>query len=390
MPALAISQISAKSRVAFLSCALLAGCTAALQPILLGSLVRAGALAPAQLGHAAAAEAMGTLVATTLAATFLSTRGLRLWASLALATGILCNILTPMLAGAAIVTARFVDGCSSGLLIWLLVAMLTREDTPALTLGIYNTLRTVLALALALIFANIRARWWPHLSGYHVIAALEACMSLSIVMLPAQLDSYTAERSTRTPISRIPDIPGLFGLAASLLFMAGIMGFWIYAEKVQTGQGSSAENAMRILPVSLLGQVVGGSMSALLARYVGTYQAIFFGIAAICLAVMTIVLFHHPLAHFWAFLEFGFFWIFVPTFQIPLLLDLDPSARAAMLNPSAQLSGSALGPIMAALLVAYRQAWLIPLLTIGLLMLAALSISAGHWLARRRRAPRTP
>jgi hypothetical protein len=48
---------------------------------------------------------------------------------------------------------------------------------------------------------------------------------------------------------------------------------------------------------------------------------------------------------------FGFLWLFVMPFQIPIVMAADPSNRAAMLIGGAQLTGSSLGPLFAAMLV---------------------------------------
>ena len=53
------------------------------------------------------------------------------------------------------------------------------------------------------------------------------------------------------------------------------------------------------------------------------------------------------IALFGALAIFPFVWMFTPPFQTPLLIDVDPSLRSAMLIGSAQLFGVAVGPMLA-------------------------------------------
>ncbi|NBC35079.1 hypothetical protein GTZ99_00735 [Novosphingobium sp. FSY-8] len=385
--AVAERGLTGRAKVAVVLCCLFGSCATLLQPLLLGRLVQSGALTPAQLGHAAAAQAAGMLLVSTLAATFLAKTQLRLKAGLAMVLGALCNGLTPLLHDTAIILIRFANGCSSGLLIWLLISMLTRDNAPALTLGLFNALRTGVALVMAGLMILQIPLWLSADSGYQLFALLQAISAIAVIGLPDRLAPDTTQTSgaARPWAARLPGLPGLLGLAGSLLFMAGIMGFWIYAEQVVEGRSFSGANASYLLPLSLFGQMLGGMLSALIARHAAPYWAILCGIGAICLAMVTVAGLDHPLAHVLAFLEFGFFWIFVPTFQIPLLMQLDGGPRAALLNPTAQMSGSAMGPFLAAQLVHWHSADKIPLLAMALVLGAAGAITMAHRLASRRR-----
>jgi predicted MFS family arabinose efflux permease len=52
---------------------------------------------------------------------------------------------------------------------------------------------------------------------------------------------------------------------------------------------------------------------------------------------------------------FGLLWMFVMPFQLELVIDADPSRRAATLIGGAQLIGSSLGPLLASLVVDDRH-----------------------------------
>jgi hypothetical protein len=53
---------------------------------------------------------------------------------------------------------------------------------------------------------------------------------------------------------------------------------------------------------------------------------------------------------------FGFVWLFLTPFLVPVVIEADPSRRAAVLMGGAQLSGGSLGPLMASALVSDTDA----------------------------------
>ena len=48
---------------------------------------------------------------------------------------------------------------------------------------------------------------------------------------------------------------------------------------------------------------------------------------------------------------FGFIWLFILPFMVPMLIEADPSRRAAVLTTGVALLGGSIGPTVAALLI---------------------------------------
>jgi hypothetical protein len=48
---------------------------------------------------------------------------------------------------------------------------------------------------------------------------------------------------------------------------------------------------------------------------------------------------------------FGFVWLFILPFMVPMLIEADPSRRAAVLTSGVALLGGSIGPTVAALLI---------------------------------------
>jgi predicted MFS family arabinose efflux permease len=52
---------------------------------------------------------------------------------------------------------------------------------------------------------------------------------------------------------------------------------------------------------------------------------------------------------------FGFLWLFILPFQVPIVIAADPTRRAAVLIAGAQLLGSSIGPLLASAVVSDRD-----------------------------------
>src|SRR5262249_8140230 len=72
----------------------------------------------------------------------------------------------------------------------------------------------------------------------------------------------------------------------------------------------------------------------------------------------------------------GFTWLFLLPFQVALAFRADSKGRVAMLIPSAQLVGSALGPLAASAVVTEAAPHAVPLVRLLFALLAGALVSA--------------
>jgi MFS family permease len=133
-------------------------------------------------------------------------------------------------------------------------------------------------------------------------------------------------------------------LASVFFFMASIVGFWSYLEPIsaQAHHGAYVYNTAASL--SLFSQVLGAGIASLIAGRISFFPVILIS-TVINLANFGLVA-TLPSANVFvaAACVFGFLWLFQMPFQVPLVIEADPSRRAAVLLPGAQLLGMALGP----------------------------------------------
>lgn len=323
-----------------------AGCISGLQPLLLDLLLKAGKLDVAAMGLAATAEAAGMALAVTIAALCLPLQNLRKWALLALCAMALANAGTMFGSGSAIIGLRFLNGLGAGVLLWVLVGMLSRSAEPARLFAIYVTAQSVLGLCLSQAISGLIAPAFGHVGAYGLLLGLNALMLLAV---PAMADGFdTAAQGSRG----LPGLRAIIVLLAMTAFLAGIMGLWVYLLPLLANAGFAPATAASAVSVGLAAQIAGGLLAALLGPRIGARTA---WIVGIVLAIGAIALMNGggSVAVMLAGAGlFGFVWIFVPPFHMPAVLAVDPSGRGAMLVGTAQLSGTVVGPLVAAPVVA--------------------------------------
>jgi hypothetical protein len=319
-----------------------AGCISGLQPLLLDLLLKAGKLDVAAMGLAATAEAAGMALAVTLAALCLPLQNLRKWALLALCAMALANTGTMFGSGGAIIALRFLNGLGAGVLLWVLVGMLSRSPDPARLFAIYVTVQSVLGLCLSQAISGLVAPDFGHVGAYGLLLGLNALMLLAV---PAMVDGFDAAAQGSRGL---PGLRAVIVLLAMTAFLAGIMGLWVYLLPLLGAGGFAPDTAASAVSVGLAAQIAGGLLAALVGAHIGARTA---WIAGIALAIGAIALMNGGGSAFLMLAGaglFGFVWIFVPPFHMPAVLAVDPSGRGAMLVGTAQLSGTVIGPLVAA------------------------------------------
>jgi hypothetical protein len=352
---------------------------AGLQPLLLGTLAQEGRISAAQLGHAATAELLLMGAASAYAGGRWKAERLRAIgaiSSLALAA---LNVATVWADGETVTLLRALAGVPSGILIWITIAMIARSPTPERWSGIYLTIQTlaqfVLAAALA---AWVISRSGAN-GGFVALAVLCGISALAALLLPNRFAPLVADHSS----SNMPNARGLVALAAPFLWMAFIVGVWVYAEPLSRQSGHAPTVAGVAVSVSLACQVLGGATATLLAGRLRWFPALVFCalLNVGCLLAFAVL----PSASLYLLTSgvFGFLWLFSLPFMVPMLIAADPTRRAAVLVGGAELAGGSLGPLLASFVVS--DADVRGALGFGAVALA-LTVAIAFGLHRRERA----
>ncbi|MDR3513031.1 MAG: MFS transporter [Caulobacteraceae bacterium] len=320
---------------------------AGVQPLLLGALQAEGRLTAAQLGHAATGELLTMGIVAGLAGGLLKAERLRwigLFAGLALAA---IDAATLKTSGEVVTLARAAAGIPSGVLLWITIGMITRAPRPERWSGVYLTLQTLAQFLVSLWLTGIIVARYGANGGFLALAAISALAGLAALAGP---DRYVPLAHANGP-GGLPSARGAVALAACFLFLAFIVAVWVYAEPLSHQAGHGPQVFGYAVSISLICQVAGGAAATVLAGRLPW----FWTVLACAIADLVLLALFASLPGPGVFLlasgVFGFIWLFVLPFLVPMVIEADPSRRAAMLLSGAQLLGGSLGPLMASLVV---------------------------------------
>jgi len=319
---------------------------AGLAPLLLGTLVAEGHLTAAQLGLAATAELV-TMGLSAGGAGFLVERlSPRLLALGSVAAIMILDVATTRATGGTVILLRALAGAPSGVLIGLVTAMIVRSAQPARQAGFYLTIQTVAQLACAALIGGLVAQKHGAAAGFLAISALGVPVAIAALWTPTRLARFVGEQGMG-----LPDVYGWLALAAAFCFFAGILGIWIYLEPLARQAGLSADTGGLAIVLALAGQVVGGVLGAATVQRWPCRVVLLGSIAVLVVASAIFATLPGPSVFLATAIGFGMLWAFASPYFTRLLIDVDPTHRAAMLGSAALLLGCATGPTVAALTV---------------------------------------
>lgn len=319
-----------------------------LQPQLLGALVAEGRISTNTLGLLATIELLAMGIAAGGAGFVLPVTRLRQVAVVALAVAALADALTPYAANAGLFAARAIAGLAEGVLIWIAIGLIVRSAQPERWSGIYLAVQTLAQFLIATMLGLAVIPAYGSTGGFQALSLITIAGIVALLWLPpAYLPVQAGEESQGAALPG----RGLFALLGITLYLAFIVAVWVYVEPLGLQRGVEASSVRLIAPLSLAMQVLGAGSAALLAGRVPARLVVVLALV-ISLTLLGVMAAPPSAAAFVvASALFGFLWLFVMPFQIPIVIAADPSRRAAMLIGGAQLIGSSLGPFAAALLV---------------------------------------
>lgn len=328
--------------------ALALGCVSLLmlgvQPAVLGALLTAHRLTVGQLTQAATVEMLALGIVSGIMAGMLQHRRLRLWGAAGCFGLVLANIAGLAASGEAFVLSRGLAGAAGGILVWIVSGVIARHPTAvrlaALFAGAQSISQAALAAALPFIGLKLGAN-----AGVATLAACAlACVPL-LMAVPASLPDLPRPEPGRGALS----IQGVFGLLAAFLLMAGIVGVWVFADELARMDGASPALASAAIAASLAMQVGGAGFMVAVGPKTPPGRSYIAVAAGFLVVVAMIAWMQGGVAFMSAALLLGFLWNIALSLSTPLLIQIDPTRRAAMLSAGAQLLGGSAGPMLTGL-----------------------------------------
>lgn len=319
----------------------------ALQPILLGPLAEAGRLTIKEIGLAAMLEAFGMAAAVAISGVLLRPRRLKLLSIAAALVSVLANAAAAIGSHEAILAARLVNGLSAGVILWVWTGLLTNVALPGRLVAIFVALQSTGVLAVSYLLSSFVVPRWGAAGGYGVLMLLSAGLMVLGLAVPTEYRAPAQDAGTRL---RLPGGRGLAGLFAVFLHLAAIMALWVYVLPLGRQFGLSDTFVKLTVTMALAAQIAGGMSAAVFAR-VPAKLALYACIAFSMFALLILGFGSGPSTFMVSLIVISFFYMFAPGFQMPYLLQVDPSRRAGMQMITAQLLGMSMGPALSSLVV---------------------------------------
>jgi MFS family permease len=359
------------------------------QPVVFGALVREGRLSVTELGWVTTAEFLALGIGVTLAGGALRPRYLRAYAVAAGLAVIVANLAATRHAGLLLIADRTLAGFAEGIMLWLPVCMIARSSRSAFWSGIFITIQTLAQLVFA---AVTPPTVLVHFGANGALMSLAVTGAIAIAvapLLPSRFGDLPKPSSEESPtlVRQTSSISwsGIVALSAMFLTAAFQIGLYAYFEPLAAQAGHDERVLAFAVTAALGAQLLGSTLAALFARHVRHFHVLI----AWAVTNLGLLAVFNSMPDAFAFVgacaAFGFVWLFFMPFQFPLMIEADPSRRAAVLLPGAQLLGGAAGPFLCSLVVHdadVRGA----LVVCGVFILAAGAISTAVHLRRRRPA----
>ena len=319
------------------------------QPIVLGALLTEHHITLTQLGHAASAELLSMGLAASLAGAFLPPRRLR---EISLVAGVVlavANWYTPGAMGENVTALRAATGAAGGILIWVTAGMIARSASPDRWAGVYLTVQTLAQCIFAAIMTEVVEPTRGAVGDFSMLAVAGVVCAAAAALLPTALASLP-QKAGAGPAG-IPPPRGFAGLAVNFLLLMFIVSIWVYYDPIAREAGLSSKISDQAVYVSLAFQVLGGTLATLFAGRLKWYPVLV-ACALVDLATV-VVLGMRPTAVVFLIdaAVFGFIWLFILPFMVPMLIEADPSRRAAVLASGVGLLGASVGPIVVTLII---------------------------------------
>ncbi|HUO92451.1 MAG TPA: MFS transporter [Rhizomicrobium sp.] len=317
---------------------------AGLQPQLLGALAAEHRLTATELGWAATAELLTIGLAAGIAGGVLKPVGLRSWAAGASLALMAIDILMRGESHLPVVAIRAAAGVAEGILLWIPVSMIARSTTPGRWSGIFLAVQTLAQFVYSEILPATAMAKLGATGGFYALAGTSLVCAGVALLLPQSFDPLPHESGDQ--LAGALSLRAFAALASVFLFMAFIVGFWSYFEPISAEAHHPDYVYNQAASLSLFAQVTGAFLASFVAGRVS-----FFPVILVCtivnLAILAVVATMPGPALFIALAGvFGFLWLFLMPFQVPMVIEADPTRRAAVLMPGAQLMGAALGPML--------------------------------------------
>jgi hypothetical protein len=321
------------------------------QPVLLGALLAEHRLSSAELGLTTTAEFLSLGIAMGLAGAFLQPRRLRAKMAVAALVALVADLLVAREAGVSLLLNRAVAGLAEGLLVWCAGCMIARSAAPARWAAIFLTIQNLSQLVFAAAAPVTVMKLGGADAGFLALGATAILALAATPFLPSALADLPAPPKGEPGGGKAYSARALASLVSVFLIAAFSIGLFAYLAPLAAQAHIDTKGLGLLVSIVLATQTLGSALAAVVANRVRYYTV--FVICVVANAVILAMLAVLPGFPLFALATglFGFFWLFFLPFQLPFVIESDPTRRIAVITPSAQLLGGAAGPLLCSFFV---------------------------------------
>jgi len=312
-------------------------------PLLLGALAADGRLPVARIGDTAMVESLAMALTNAIFSSAVKPARMRLIGVVSILALAAIDFSMIFVSGWGVIGLRALAGAPEGILLWFTIGMIVRSTTPERWAGVYYTGLTLAELGLAAAFTAVVVPKF-HADGAFILAAILIAVCAPLPFLGLDRYAVLPDGSSK---AGAPPPRGWVALSATFLFTAGLTGVAIYFVPLAQQAHLSAQVAGVAITASLGVQIVGSAMATALAGRVHYFLVLMFTIVVVLASWASFMAMPPAWLFIAAAMAIGFVALFSSPFQVPMLIEADPTRRAAAQSGGVGLLGGAAGPFLA-------------------------------------------
>ena len=336
-------------------------------PAMVGVLVDNAGMSESSAGWSASVHFLASAVVGLLMALRVHHVNLRQVATFALAFAVLADLASALTAGetVAFFAARLAAGFMLGATYVASVSSFARFDGYERGFGLFVTLQFIIS-GLGLYVVPVYADELGATGLFGLFAALDGLALLLARFLPSENASREARGDSGSELKILLTASAIFAIIGFALFEAANNAQFTYIERFGVAIDISDQKiGVALLIASLIG-IPGAFSIVVFGQRFGTLGPLVFGMAIAVAGLLVLISANSYGAYLFGSCCMGFSWAFCLPFIQSLLATIDRKGSAIAAGTSFSTFGSALGPGIAAIVVAGGKYANVFMLSIGL------------------------
>jgi predicted MFS family arabinose efflux permease len=336
-------------------------------PAMIGVLVDNAGMSDSSAGMSASLNFLGSAIVGILMAVRVHHVNLRQVATIALALAVLADVASAVTAGESVgfFVVRFAAGVMLGATYVASVASFARMDGYERGFGIYVTMQFVVS-GLGLYVIPVYADELGATGLFGLFAVMDTIALLLARALPDDKAAHSVLGESASEFKLLLTAAAIFAILGFAVFEAATNAQFAYIERFGVAINISDHDiGVSLLVASLVG-IPGAFSIVLVGRRFGTLRPLLFGIAIAVTGITVLLNTQSYSGYFIGSCCIGFSWAFCLPYIQSLLAAIDRKGSAIAAGTSLSTLGSAVGPGIAAMVVAGGNYASVFILSIGL------------------------